>query len=257
MAEDVREFVASTEREAVERAVGHFGVPREQLEIRVISEQVQIAGLAGRVMVLAGRVETPVELSPLGEFVAGVLDRMGLEGKTRVDEREDEGVTQFRISGAGVQDLTRRVSDAKAALTHVAQRAAEQHGDAGSIVRIEFEESRGDGGRQGRDRGRDRGGGRDRERRGGRERGRGRDRHERSGRDGDGRRETDEQQGERLAQLARERAAEVLETGEEALTPPLNSRERWFVHQALNEVDGVRSESAGEGRLKRIKIVRE
>ena len=40
------------------------------------------------------------------------------------------------------------------------------------------------------------------------------------------------------------------------MLPPLNSRERWFVHQTLNEIDGVRAESTGEGRLKRIKIVR-
>jgi predicted RNA-binding protein Jag len=35
----------------------------------------------------------------------------------------------------------------------------------------------------------------------------------------------------------------------------LNSRERWVVHNALKDVSGVSSESVGDGRLKRVKIV--
>ncbi len=258
--EDVREFVAQTESEAVECAVRHFGVPRERLEVRVISAQLEISGLGGRVMVVARPVPVPVELGPTGAFLAGVLDRMQLPGKVLVAEREEEGVTQLLLSGPGLRDLTQRAPGTRVALTHLAQRAAELQGDAGSIVRIEAEEPGADhASSSGRRRGRDtESSGRGRER--GRDRGRGRERgnrrDERSGPGPDRRANPDDEDGTRLAELARERAAEVLRSGEAALLPPLNSRERWFVHQALNEVDGVRGESDGEGRLKRIKIVR-
>ncbi|NRA01390.1 MAG: hypothetical protein HRU00_02190 [Myxococcales bacterium] len=248
--EDVREFVGQNESEAVELAVRHFGVPREQLEIRVISAQLQISGLGGRVMVVAKPVEVPVELSPVGAFLVGVLERMQLSGEVRVAERDEAGVTQLLVSGPGVQDLTRRVSGTKAALIHLTQRAAEQRGASGSSVRIEVDDSRqarGPRAGRGRESGRP-------ER--SRERERGRGGRERSGPGEGRRRDSDEEDEKRLEQLARERAAEVLRSGEAAILPPLNSRERWFVHQALNEVEGIHTESDGEGRLKRIKIVR-
>ncbi len=34
----------------------------------------------------------------------------------------------------------------------------------------------------------------------------------------------------------------------------MNSRDRWVVHNALKELEGVESQSVGEGRLKRVKI---
>jgi predicted RNA-binding protein Jag len=35
----------------------------------------------------------------------------------------------------------------------------------------------------------------------------------------------------------------------------MSSRERWIVHTVLRTIAGVRTESVGEGRLKRVKIV--
>ena len=57
-----------------------------------------------------------------------------------------------------------------------------------------------------------------------------------------------------LERLARDAARAVRESGEAELLPPMNSRERWFVHNALKDERGVRSESEGEGARKRIKI---
>ncbi|MBW2416006.1 MAG: hypothetical protein JRG76_16020 [Deltaproteobacteria bacterium] len=46
----------------------------------------------------------------------------------------------------------------------------------------------------------------------------------------------------------------VRESGEAATLDEMTSRDRWIVHNALKEVDGVASESVGEGRMKRVKI---
>jgi spoIIIJ-associated protein len=59
---------------------------------------------------------------------------------------------------------------------------------------------------------------------------------------------------ERLEEMARSRAREAREEGREVLLPPMDSRERWVVHNALKTVDGISSESVGTGRLKRVKI---
>ena len=40
-----------------------------------------------------------------------------------------------------------------------------------------------------------------------------------------------------------------------ALRRAMNSRERWVVHNALSDEKGVRSESEGEGRMRRVKLV--
>jgi spoIIIJ-associated protein len=58
-----------------------------------------------------------------------------------------------------------------------------------------------------------------------------------------------------LERLARDVARSVRDSGEAELLPPMNSRERWFVHNALKDERGVRSESEGEGARKRIKIL--
>ena len=63
--QDVREFVGTTRDEAVARATKHFGVSEEELDVRVISDEVDIAGLAGRVMVVARVPEKPPVLLSL------------------------------------------------------------------------------------------------------------------------------------------------------------------------------------------------
>jgi hypothetical protein len=59
----------------------------------------------------------------------------------------------------------------------------------------------------------------------------------------------------RLEELAEKKAREARDRGEEIVLGPMNSRERWVVHNTLKSVSGVRSESVGEGRTKRVKIV--
>ena len=46
----------------------------------------------------------------------------------------------------------------------------------------------------------------------------------------------------------------VRETGEAATLDEMSSRDRWIVHNALKDVEGIGSESVGEGRMKRVKI---
>lgn len=58
-----------------------------------------------------------------------------------------------------------------------------------------------------------------------------------------------------LLEEARHLATEVLESGEPRETIELSSRERWLVHNGLREIAGVRSESAGTGPEKRVRIL--
>jgi predicted RNA-binding protein Jag len=46
----------------------------------------------------------------------------------------------------------------------------------------------------------------------------------------------------------------VTKTGEPVLLRPMNSKERWVIHNVVNETAGLRSESVGEGRMRRVKI---
>jgi hypothetical protein len=81
---------------------------------------------------------------------------------------------------------------------------------------------------------------------------RGGGRNERSGQ----RRDSDERDIDEVAleRMAREGAEIVRRTGEPELLRPMNSRERWVVHNALKDERGVRSESEGEGPRKRVRI---
>jgi spoIIIJ-associated protein len=46
----------------------------------------------------------------------------------------------------------------------------------------------------------------------------------------------------------------VTRTGQPVVLRPMNSKERWVVHNVVNETSGLRSESEGEGRMRRVKI---
>ena len=50
----------------------------------------------------------------------------------------------------------------------------------------------------------------------------------------------------RVAETAREAAAEAIETGTECPLEPMDALERKMVHDAVAEIDGVRTESRGE-----------
>ncbi len=55
-----------------------------------------------------------------------------------------------------------------------------------------------------------------------------------------------------ILEMARKAAEEVQETGEPAFLEPLNSYERYLVHNALKEEEGISTSSRGEGSMKQI-----
>ncbi len=57
-----------------------------------------------------------------------------------------------------------------------------------------------------------------------------------------------------LRRLARKVAERVRETGEEELLFPMEPNERRIVHTVVNSMEGVASESQGEGPIKRIRV---
>ena len=194
---------------------------------------------------------TPGRLGPVGEFVTGILERMKVRDVVASETETDDGEIVVTVGGRGITALVEREPRLVAALSHLAHRAAEaliEGDDAAAQVVIHGvrpaprEEGRERGGRDSRDGRRDRG----RDSRGGGDRG-GERRPRRDPED----RDIDEGELERLAQ---DSARIARETGESQLLPPMNSRERWFVHNALKDERGVRSESEGDGARKRVRI---
>lgn len=213
MYDEGKEFVGETRETAIDRAAAYFGVPTTHVDVRVLSDLVEIAGLGGNVMIVA-IVQEPAEaddpqgeLGPVAEFAKGVLERMELGGRTRVEESADgeEGETVLRLRGEAVSEVARRDDRFLGALSHVVERAMEKL--TGSEGRVHIQVGLDDPGEL------------------------------------------------RLERQARERAQEVERTGNPVTLDPMNSRERWIVHNALREVEGVRSQSVGDGRFKRVKIM--
>jgi spoIIIJ-associated protein len=64
----------------------------------------------------------------------------------------------------------------------------------------------------------------------------------------------DEEETGELEKLAREAAEEVRRSGEPTVLRPMNSKERWVIHNVITSLEGLTSESVGEGRSKRVKI---
>jgi len=58
-----------------------------------------------------------------------------------------------------------------------------------------------------------------------------------------------------LKRLAREKAEESLQTGADVELPPMGSYERYIVHTEIQEIAGVETESVGEGKDRRVKII--
>lgn len=201
---DVREFSGRSVEDAVAQASKHFGVESDQLDVSVLSGRMEISGAAGRVVILASIREEPPQTGPTGEFLLGVLQRMGLGGRIRIDEYESEGEIVLRVVGNRLRDLLRRDTRVQSALAHLVARAAERTRED-AVVRLEME---------------------------------GEDSSE-----------------AKLEELAQTKARDALSQRKEVVLPPMTSRERWIVHNALRTIAGVRTESVGEGRLKRVKIV--
>jgi spoIIIJ-associated protein len=156
-------------------------------------------------MILASRRDEPATLGPVGEFAAGVLHRMMIPGRNRVEESTQEGEIVLVIRGDGVSELARRNDYFLSSFAHIVERAAAVR--KGDEVRVRVELG------------------------------------------------FEDPAEVRLEAMARARAEDVLRTGSPASLEPMNSRQRWIVHNALRNVSGVRSESLGDGRLKRVKIV--
>ncbi|HVQ45014.1 MAG TPA: R3H domain-containing nucleic acid-binding protein [Candidatus Saccharimonadia bacterium] len=58
-----------------------------------------------------------------------------------------------------------------------------------------------------------------------------------------------------LEELARDTAARVKESGAEEELKPMNPADRRIVHMALREIDGVQTESRGDGHDRRIVVL--
>lgn len=64
-----------------------------------------------------------------------------------------------------------------------------------------------------------------------------------------------EARAKRLAEKVQQDAARVKETGQPHRLRPMNAAERRIVHMALADIEGVATESEGEGRDRRVVIV--
>lgn len=180
------------------------------------------------------------ELGPVGEFVAGILERMKLRGIGLTETETEEGDIIITLDGKAITALNDREPRFAAALSHLAHRAAEVLVDEEVAARVDIR-----GARRAASEERD-----ERPRRDGR-RDEGRRERPDSRRDSDDRGGIDEAA---LERMAREAAEIVRRSGEPELLRPMNSRERWVVHNTLKDERGVRSESEGEGPRKRVRI---
>ena len=180
------------------------------------------------------------ELGPVGEFVAGILERMKLRGIGLTETETEEGDIIITLDGKAITALNDREPRFAAALSHLAHRAAEVLVDEEVAARVDIR-----GARRAASEERD-----ERPRRDGR---RDESRRERP----DSRRDSEDRGGideAALERMAREAAEIVRRSGEPELLRPMNSRERWVVHNTLKDERGVRSESEGEGPRKRVRI---
>jgi len=180
------------------------------------------------------------ELGPVGEFIAGILERMKLREVAITESETEDGDIIISLAGKSLTALADRDPRLGAALSHLAHRAAEMMVDEDAGARVEI---RGARRAQNEDRS-------DRPPRDNRRGGGGRSERSNVRRDSD-ERDIDEVA---LERMAREGAEIVRRSGEPELLRPMNSRERWVVHNALKDERGVRSESEGEGPRKRVRI---
>jgi len=259
MIDDWREFAAETREAAIEAAKGHFSVSGERLELRWVPADLDVSGLGSRVLLLASlKDEPPADLSDVGEFLFGVLQRMNLASRLRIDESDDDGDLVFRISGPALEAAVRRDPGIVGALAHLGERVAQEILGEELALRIDVPRSARSDRSEGRD-GRDgrrgprsgRSGGRDDRRSRSEGRGRGGDRPRRGGR------RTHEDGDERLEKYTRQVAEELLADGGERVLDPMSSRERWVVHNTVKSIDGVTSESVGDDDEKRVKLIAE
>ncbi|MFQ5514360.1 MAG: R3H domain-containing nucleic acid-binding protein [Myxococcota bacterium] len=240
--DEAKEFTGTTREEAIEKASRHFGLPAERLQLRFLGGELKISGLSGRLVVLAApSAEPPAPLGPVGTFAAELLRHMQLSGSPRVNEASSAEGLVLTLSGEGLESRARQDGRLEAALAHLIQRAAQKLGDPEAPVTVRI--GRGERRRERTERSERP------ERRRERRPARGRGGREQRASEGD-----PDEHVIRLETLARRAAEQVRQTGEAAVLEPMGSRDRWIVHNAINELPGVRSESVSEGRAKRVKI---
>ena len=184
MIDDLKEFIDDTEAAARAKAARHLNVSEEELDAKLVPPELEIANLAGRVIVLASVRRAPPVLTAVGDFVKGLIEHMGIDDISSIEERKSERGITVTVDSARLAAIARETG-VLPSLGHLAERVAERlPGDAEVPVRVDLAgrgpdraRGRGDGRRdRGGERGRDGRGDRGRRDRGrgGRDRGRGR-----------------------------------------------------------------------------------
>ncbi len=270
-----KEFAADSRESAVAQAIQHYGVSEGELRVSQVPEDLDISGLGGRVLVLAGlanqqprqsrdedhggregrdrgrdrdrgerrdrsrsdrkpREERPVaakapvpepepeedlgpqqEVGAVGDFVRGILEKMSLGPQSRVEETRDGEEIKILIRGASIAQMVKNDQRTLLALSHLAHRAGQKLEEEEVRVRVSVAHS---------------------------------------GVSDDRGQEAMPEGSEELEKEARAAAADVQESGEALTMRPMNSKERWVIHNVIREIAGVTSRSDGEGRTKRVKV---
>jgi predicted RNA-binding protein Jag len=270
----------STLSDAIQKAAAQLGVPATHIEYKFDHSHFRSA--AGRaigvdtVRVICWSKDPATVAAALAgrDWLKQLLEGMGMRGEVEaVVSKTEDKACELRVRSEDARFLVGRQGTTLRAIQELLEAAMgiahpewrwrvdvdggerrERRDDLGDRgERRERRDDRGerretDGERRDRrdrpDRGADRG-----ERRGDR-----RDRPDRGADRGD-RRRTDED-AEKLRRLALRLAEEVRSSGEPTeLRRELNSFERRIVHMAVSEVDGVYSESIGDGPVKQVRIL--
>ena len=82
-----REFIAETKEAALEKALTHFGVDRDKLEVRLVPVELNVAGLAGRALVLVSNKDYVPPSGGRSRDRGGDRDRGPREARGRDRER--------------------------------------------------------------------------------------------------------------------------------------------------------------------------
>lgn len=143
----------------------------------------------------------------VGEFLGGVLETFGLEGRVVVGTVEDEEV-EIDVVGDDLGLLIGPRGQTMTALHELAKTVLQRTAASGPRVRLRL----------------DVGGYRQKRR-------------------------------EALSQFVRTQAAEVLASGEARALEPMNAADRKVVHDTINEIDGISTESEGEEPRRRVVLV--
>jgi len=269
----------STLSDAIQKAAAQLGVPASHIEYKF--DLAHFRSAAGRAIgvdtvrvICWSKDPSTVAAAVAGrDWLKQLLERMGMRGEVEaVVSKTEDKACELRVRSedarflVGRQGTTlRAIQELLEAAMAIAQPEWRWRVDVDGGERRERRDDYGDRGER-RERRDDRGERREAEgdRRDRRDRGdrgdRRGDRGDRGDRRGDrgdrgDRRRTDED-ADKLRRLALRLAEEVRSSGEPTeLRRELNSFERRIVHMAVSEVEGVYSESVGDGPVKQVRIL--